>query len=286
MKSLLTLCLNLFVAGSVFDIEANSNINRTINHNNFPVLIAQIQTSVSPLIQSGKNFLSLEQYELESIMEITGDIPGRSFISDAKIKTIVEAPNKFNSQIAFVSPNGLEGKSYKIISDGDLVWIYDFATNQYSVSELRQFLQTREGLLAGTLSYFYLNTRNNIGSSKIIASFLAKLPEDRLLRYFQRYNKLNLQNSVIKNETINDKTYQVYDIDALDRGFQVKAFVNPQENSIERIHLSGTKDGLELASQERVTNLTIPESISPETFVFIPPDEAEQVEQQITIAPF
>lgn len=286
MKSLLTLCINLFVAGSVFDIEANSNINRTINHNNFPVLIAQLQTSVSPLIQSGKNFLSLEQYELESIMEITGDIPGRSFISDAKIKTIVEAPNKFNSQIVFVSPNGLEGKSYKIISDGDLVWIYDFATNQYSVSELRQFLQTREGLLAGTLSYFYLNTRNNIGSSKIIASFLAKLPEDRLLRYFQRYNKLNLQNSVIKNETIDDKTYQVYDIDSTDRGFQVKAYVNPQENSIERIHLSGTKDGLELASQERVTNLTIPESISPETFVFIPPDEAEQVEQQITIAPF
>lgn len=283
MKSLLILGVTLFSLGNLVQDKA-------IAENDYRTLLAQTnstaQTATSPLIQAGKALLSLERYELESVMKITGDIPGASFVSDAKIKTIVEAPNKFNTEITFVSPNGLEGKAYDLISDGNQVWIYNYASNHYSVSDLKSFLQTREGFLVGAVSYFYLNTRSNIGSPNIIANFLAKLPEDRLLRYFQRFSNLDLQNSVIRDETIGDKAYKAYDIDATNRGFQATAYINSQQGNLERVHLSGTKDGLQLASQEQIINQTIPDSFSEDTFVFEPPENSEQVESQITVIPF
>ena len=301
MKSLLILGFTLFSLGNVVPTKALSESKNAMPlakaaiaqnniESNIKTVLAQTtpatQTPVSPLIQAGKALLSLERYELESVMKITGDIPGTSFVSDAKIKTAVAAPNKFNSKIAFVSPNGLEGKAYDIISDGSQVWIYDYASNQYSISEYKPFLQTREGFLVGALSYFYLNTRSNIGSSNIIANFLAKLPEDRLLKYFQRFSNLDLQNSVIRDETIEGTAYKAYDIDATSRGFQATAYINPEQGNLERVHLSGTKDGLQLASQEQVINQTVPESFAEDTFTFTPPENAQQVEQQIAIAPF
>ena len=290
MKSLLLLGFAVFSLGNIVQASALSipqsaiaKLAEGIASSNSNIFA---QTATSPLIQAAKEFLSLERYELESVMEITGDIPGTSFVSDAKIKTIVEAPNKFKSQVTFVSPNGLEGKTYDIISNGSQVWIYDYSTSQYSVSDFKPFLQTREGFLIGALSYFYLNTRSNIGSSNIIANFLAKLPEQQLLQYFQRFSKLDLQSSVIRDETIAGKTYKAYDIDATTRGFKATAYIDSERGNLARVHLSGAKDGLQLASEEQVVNQTIPESIPEDTFMFNPPENAEQVEQQITIAPF
>ena len=290
MKLLLLLAFTLLSLGNVVEAKTLYSANSKTPQNGSNLILAQAnpapQTATSPLIQAGKQLLGLESYELESVMEITGDIPGTSFISDAKIKTVVEASNKFNSQITFVSPNGLEGKTYNIISDGSQVWIYDYATNQYSVNDLKPFLQTREGFLVGTLSYFYLNTRSNIGSSNIIGNFLAKLPEDRLLKYFQRFSNLDLQNLVIRDETVEGKAYKAYDINASNQGFQATAYINPVEGNLERVYLSGSKDGLQLASKEQIINQTIPESLSEEKFVFNPPNNAEQVGQQIMVAPF
>lgn len=264
-----------------------------------PVLLTQtnytqrlVQTTpaskpqTSPLVQAAGNLLRLERYQLESAMEITGDIPGTFFRSQANINTTVEAPHKINSQITFVSPNGLEGKTYQIISDGSQVWIYNLMTNQYSVSNTEQFLQTRESFLIGTLSHFYVTTRSNIGNSAIAANFLAKLPEARLIGYFQRFANINLQNTVIRDETIDGKAYKVYDLDISNRGFKTSAYINPDSTTIERVHLSGTKDGLQLAATEQILNQNLPESISAKTFSFSPPEGAEQVPEQITIEPF
>ena len=290
MKSLLILGFTLFSFSNAPQTIALLKSKSAIASSNFDTFLTQAnsasQTATSPLVRAAKEFLSLQRYELESVMEITGDIPGTSFVSDAKIQTTVEAPNKFKSQITFVSPNGLEGKAYELVSDGSQVWIYNYATNQYSVSDFKPFLQTREGFLVGTLSYFYLNTRSNIGSSKIIANFLAKLPEPQLLKYFQRFGKLDLQNSVIRDETIEGTVYKAYDIDAANKGFRAVAYIDPERENLARVHLSRTKDGLQLASKEQIINQTIPESFLKDTFIFNPPENAQQVEQQITIAPF
>ena len=289
MKSLLLLGFGLYSLGTSVRAEAILKPKLTATSSNFEILAqanSSSQTAASPLVRAAKELLSLERYELESVMQITGDIPGTSFTSDAEIKTIVEAPNKFNSQITFVSPNGLEGKAYDIVSDGSRVWIYDYATNQYSVSDLDSFLQTRESFLVGALSYFYLNTRSNIGSSSIVANFLAKLPEDRLIDYFQRFSNLNLENSAIADKTIEGRNYKVYEIDATVRGFKATAYIDSEGEYVERVNLSGTKDDLQLATKEQMLEQNIPESFSDDTFSFEPPDDAEPVEQQIIITPF
>ena len=268
-----------------------SNIAPTLlTQANYAPLIAQTtatsKAETASLVGAVSTLLRLNRYQLKSEMEITGDIPGTFFTSKAKIDTTVEAPNKINSQITFVSPNGLEGKTYQIVSDGSQVWVYNLATNQYSASELNQFLQTREGFLIGTLSHFYVTSRSNIGNSTIAANFLTKLPEDRLIRYFQRFANIDLPNTVIKDETIDGKAYKAYDLADRDRGFQTTAYINPDSTTIERVHLSGTKDGLQLASKEQILSQNIPESIPPETFSFSPLDNAEQVTEQIAIEPF
>ncbi|MGD1917731.1 MAG: hypothetical protein ACFCAD_01890 [Pleurocapsa sp.] len=43
---------------------------------------------------------------------------------------------------------------------------------------------------------------------------------------------------------------------------------------------------MQLAGKEQIINQAIPESFAEDTFVFDPPEEAEQVEQQLIIAPF
>lgn len=244
-------------------------------------------TSISsPLLQAGKQLLGLERYELESVMEVTADMPGTLLSSNVKINTTVEAPNKINSQITFVSPNGLEGKSYEIVSDGSQVWIYDWTTNQYSVSDLKQFLQTREGFLIGTLSHFYVSTRSNIGSPGILANAFSQLPEDRLIGYVQRFSNINLQDSVIRDETLEGKAYKAYALQDRSKGVQATVYVDADQQAIARVHLMGTKDGLQLTSQEQILNQNVPESIATETFSFTPADDAQQVDQQISIQPF
>ena len=114
----------------------------------------------------------------------------------------------------------------------------------------------------------------------IAANFIAKLFEDRLVGYFQRFANVELQNFVI-GETIDGTAYKVYDIDASNEGLRLTTYVNSQAANLERVHLFGTKDGLQLASREQIVERTIPESIPPKTFSFSPSDGAEQVSGQM-----
>lgn len=290
MKSL-KLCLILGCA--VFSLSslahhhlfAASSSNLLLAQTN-PAPSPSATTNSSPLLKAGRQLLSLERYQLESVMEVTADLPGAFLSSNLKINTTVEAPNKINSQMTFVSPNGLSGKTYQIVSDGSQVWIYDSSTNQYSVSNLQQFLQTREGFLIGTLSYFYVSTRSNIGNSGVVANFVSKLPEAQLIEYFQRFANINLRNAVIRDETLEGKVYKTYNLRDASKGLQATVYVDAAQESIAQVNLAGTKDGLQLASQEKIINQSVPESIPANQFSFSPADDVQQVTQQISIQPF
>ena len=286
MKLSLLLIFTILAWGNLAPLKTFARTDLTIAQSNSELSPDESPTEASPLVQAAKQFISLERYQLESVMEITGEIPGSAFTSNAQINTTVAAPNKFNSQIIFVSPNGLRGKTYQIVSDGTQVWIHNLATNRYSVSNIEEFLQTREGFLIGTLSYFYVSTRKNIGSSRILGNFLAKLPEAQLLKYFQRFTKLDLENLTIRDEEIAGTTYRAYDINGTTGDLKATAYVDARQGNLARLDLSGSKNGLKLASQETAVNLTTPESIAEETFIFSPPETAEQSSQQLDILPF
>ena len=238
----------------------------------------------APLVQAVSRLLTQQTYQIESAIELTTAISD-SPAAQAQIRTIIAAPNKVNTEITFFDGDTALEQQYQIVANGTQVWIYDLEANQYSVSEYKQFLESTTSLSVGILANFYVTTLNRVNNNKIASRAIAKLPPDRLVKYFQRYANIDLQNMVVRNEQLEGQPYAVYDIDATDRTYKVTAFVSPQSSNIERVNLIGQQNGLEILMSERVTSHTIPEAIAEDTFNFIPPNNAEQIDRPIIINP-
>lgn len=283
LKLFLSIGLSIFSMGitSTYTTVAQTNPQtpQATPDSSLPLPLIQ----ATPLVQATSTLLGRSSYYTESEIEISDRLRDTP-ISNALIKTTAAAPNKFNTEITFVGDREISDKTYQIISDGVKVWIYDVAQNQYSIVEYQQFIESQSGLAVGMLSNFYLKTLNSVNNNPVAVNTLKKLPPERSLRYFQRFANIDLQNMAIRNEQIENTAYTVYDAPASDRIFEVTAYVAPQSANIERIELSGKKDGLELTVKEKIISQTVPESIPADLFSFIPPEKA-QVTEQIAIEP-
>jgi len=288
MKSLLLTGLITIAVGSVgmttvaqTDTQTPQTPTATPNQT-LPLPLLQ----AAPLVQATSKLLGQQSYAISSEVEITSST-NANIAAKARVMTTVAAPNKVKSEIIIQSPDGSKPeREYKIIADGDRVWIYDKETDRYSIGEYKQFIQSSEGLAFGSLAHFYLRTLDTVNSNKIASRAIAKLPPDRLVKYFQRFANVDLQNMTIRNEQIGDTAYSIYDINAADRSYEVTAYVSPLSSNIERIDLIGQQDGLDLLFVEQITSQATPESIPADTFTFVPPNDAEQVESQIRISLF
>ncbi len=286
MKSLLLIGLTVLTVGNISNLTTVAQTHtETPEATPNPILSSPLMQA-APLVQATSKLLGQQRYQIESEIEITGKVPNTPLISHAQISTTVAAPNKVKAEITFVDENGLSDKQYQVISDGTQVWIYDLKQKQYSVSEYQQFIESQAGLAVGTVSNFYLKTLNSARNNKIVSRALTKLPPDRLLRYFQRFANIDLQNMIIRNEQIEGQTYAVYDLNAVDRSFKVTTYIDSQLADIERVDLSGRKDGLDLVVKEDIINQTIPATIPGDTFNFSPPKDVEQVTEQIAVELF
>jgi len=280
MKSLLSIALTTIAIGSIkvtTVAQTDTQTPQTAPNQTIPLPLLR----ATPLIQATSKLLGQQSYKIESVAELMGNISDRQLTANAEIQTLVAAPNKVNTKITFD-----RDRQYQIIADGERVWIYDVEANQYSVSQYQQFVRSDAALNLGTLANLYLRTLDKVNSNKIASRAIAKLPPDRLIGYFQRLANIDLQNMTIRNEQLEGTAYSIYDINATDNSYEVTAYVSPVTSNIDRIDLIGQKDGLDLLLVEQITNQTIPESISADTFSFIPPDDAKQVELQIEINPF
>ena len=280
MKSLLSIALTTIAIGSIKVTrvaQTDTQTPQTAPNQTIPLPLLR----ATPLIQATSKLLGQQSYKIESVAELMGNISDRQLTANAEIQTLVAAPNKVNTKITFD-----RDRQYQIIADGERVWIYDVEANQYSVSQYQQFVRSDAALNLGTLANLYLRTLDKVNSNKIASRAIAKLPPDRLIGYFQRLANIDLQNMTIRNEQLEGTAYSIYDINATDNSYEVTAYVSPVTSNIDRIDLIGQKDGLDLLLVEQITNQTIPESISADTFSFIPPDDAKQVELQIEINPF
>lgn len=286
MKPLLLIGLTIFSAGSTGLLAAIAQTNpknpATTPIPSLPVPLLQ----AAPLVQASSKLLGQQHYQIESEIELTLNLTDAPLVTYAQILTTVAAPNQVNAEISFVEESGESKQEYQVVSNGTQVWIYDLLQNQYSVSEYNQFIQSEEGLAVGTLSSFYLKSLNSVNNRPIASRTLAKLPPDQLLRYFQKFANIDLQNIAIRTEQIKAKNYTIYDIDATDRTFKGTVYVNSQSADIERVDLSGKKDGLDITIKEQVISQMIPETIQTDIFNFSPPKDAEEVAEQIAIAPF
>lgn len=286
MKSLLLTALTAILLGNLGhnQIFAQTNTPASPTPPNPTIPLPLIQAV--PLVQASSKLLGQQTYQIESEIELSAIIPDAPLVKQAYLKTTIAAPNQVNTEITFFDQEKRLDQQYQIISNGTQLWIYDVVANQYSVSEYKQFIQSSAGLTVGTLANFYLKTLNTVNSNRIASRAIAKLPPDRLVKYFQRFANIDLQNMVIRNEEIDGIPYAIYDIDAIDRSYELTTYVAPPSANIERIDLVGSQDGLNVLLVEQILSQTIPPAIPADTFTFIPPEDAEQMESQIEINPF
>ena len=290
MKSLSLLSLAILSTGSINILTTIAQTNpetppETPQTNPTPTLPLPL-LQAAPLVKATSKLLGQQRYQIESEIELTLNLPDAPLLSNAQISTTVTAPNKVQAEITLVAENGKSDQKYQVVSNGIKVWIYDQQQNQYSVSEYKQFIKSQSGLAVGILSNFYLKTLHGVNNSTIASRTMAQLPPDRLLRYFQRFTNIDLQNIVIRTEQLSAQTYNVYDINAADQSYQITTYVNPLSADIERIDLAGKKDDLEITVTEQIIKQSIPATIAVDVFNFVPPEDAEQVTEQIAIAPF
>ena len=288
MKFLLSIGLTAISVGSLNTIATVAQTTQTSPQTpqsdpNQVIPLPLLQAA--PLVQATSKLLGQQSYEIESEVEITSQTKA-DIVANAQILTAIAAPNKVNSEITFFGEDESSDRTYQIVSNGTQVWIYDLEQNQYSVSEYKPFVNSETGLAMGTLANFYLKTLDGVNSNKIASRALGKLPPDRLLKYFQKFANIDLQNMAIRNESVAGKAYAVYDIDAADRTYQSTVYVTPQGADIERVSISGKKADLDVVVTEQIISQAIPESLAPDIFNFIPPDDAQQVEIQIKLSPF
>ena len=243
-------------------------------------------SEIAPLFKAAAKLLSEDRYQIESEMILTGDAPGIQFTSNVRIKTITEAPNKFNSEITFFSPNGLSGKQFKIISDGQQVWIYDLSTNQYSVSGYQEFIESNDGFFLGVVSFFYLSLQSDSENANVYARFLSSLSEEELIKFLETEFKIDYENVSMKEETLNNIPYKVYQIKDRESGFVFDFSLNSLLNEVEIVSISGKQSGLDITMKEQVNSKISPLSLSRETFSFLPSVGSKKVEQTLEIKPF
>lgn len=287
MKFLFLICLTIISLGNIGPLT--STAQGTLEDSEPPATntpkpaIPAPLLQAAPLVQATSKLLSQQIYQIESEIELTAGEIEEPLMANAHLITTIVAPDKVKTEITFFDPEKTLDRQYQVIANGTQVWIYDVENNQYSVNEYGQFISSQTGLAVGTLANFYLKTLNTINNNRIASRAIGKLPPDRLFRYFQSYANLDLQNIVIRNEQIGQEVYAVYDLDALDKSYQLTTYIAPQSSDIKQIYLQGKKDDLDITLIEQIISQTALELMPVEAFNFIPPDDAEQVESQIAI---
>lgn len=294
MKSLFLVGLVIFAFGSTGTITsvAQTTSDTSESENPEPPVappspaIPAPLLQAAPLVQASSKLLGQQIYQIESKIKLTTNEAEELATVNAHLVTTIAAPDKVKADLTFLNPEKSLERQYQIITNGTQVWIYDVQAHKYSVSEYPQFITSSAGISVGTLANFYLKTLHTINSNRIASRAISKLPPERLLGYFQAYANIDLQNMTTRNEQLGNQTYAIYDLNAMDRSYQATIYVQPQSSNIEQVNLKGQKDNSVITIIEQIISQTPVEPVPFESFNFVPPDDAEEVELQIEIYPF
>ena len=253
-----------------------------------PIFLTQRETesrNLAPLLKATANIIASDRHSIESTMQISGETPGMEMRSNAKIKTVVESPSRFSSQITFVSPKGLEGKKYEVVSDGSRVLIHDLTNRLYSVISYEEFMASSDDFLLGMVASLYLSIRRRENASTE-AEYLRNLSESEAESLLKESFDLDTDEVETRIETIDEINYQAYKIADSKSGYTFDVLLEPDTEAIHSLTVYGKSRGLNIILQEEYEFLTQPKNIRETTFRFLPPINSTEARQTVEIEPF
>lgn len=235
-------------------------------------------------IRAMRNLIVSDIHVLDNSFSLSANTPGMRYEIDARIQTIIERPNRFQSTIQFMSPEEIDGPQYLITSNGQQVWIYDPSLNVYSVMTYDEFMNDySDGIFVGIFINFLLSFLEESEELK----YLAEISEEELFQNEDLINQiitsLELENSRLGVEMINGIEYVTFTI--TDPDFTTIFYINPTTSQIEDIRLMGYFEGVSILVGEYIRYSEAPNTIPQNYFNFRPPANAQLLDTPILLTP-
>lgn len=234
------------------------------------------------LVKAIRQFLVNNPYEMESQLNITGEVNGAKITFFVQIDTINQAPNKFSSHIKFTNAQGIVGKEYRVISNGRKVWIYNISEEIYSVTDYESFQDSQDSFLIGMLSSLFLEIWQDTEDLETIIN----ISEEELLETLKSELDFDPTEVNFKSTNLEGKPYAAYTYKDKEEGFIITAFIDPSTKEIEHLHINGSEDEWSFLLKEEVIKKNTLQSIPLSTFEFLIPINARESSEPISIEPY
>jgi outer membrane lipoprotein-sorting protein len=223
-------------------------------------------------------FWQTDRVETKSQMTIDVAADGTNIKMYAQIETIAQTGNKFVTKLTFTSPGESRKSTYKIISNGQKVWIYRLDRRQYMETTFAKFNAGSDSFWIGTSAFLFTSLSeterremvNTLGGDRNIIATLLKGQTGDLQGRKQQLDGEELYNYSYENKS---------------ESWTFNGLVQPQTGALKQIEIAGKTQGMNFSIADKIISRNTQPSISSKTFRFSPPKGVKKV-KSLEIDPF
>ncbi len=223
-------------------------------------------------------FWQTDRAETESQMTISVAEKGIDLKIYARVKTIVQTGDKFQTQLEFALPGSKTKVAYTIISDGRKVWTYRPDLRQYSETTPSKFKNGSNSMWIGVSSFFFISL-NETQRQEMISS----LGTDRDL--IKAMPPANLKDLIGMSREVDGQKLYTYAYEINADKIKFVFFVDPTSTATKKIEFNADAQGVNVNFDEKILNRNNQVKIDPQIFKFSPPKGTKKV-RNLKIEPF
>lgn len=232
-----------------------------------------LKTAMAPLAGNGL-------LEVMSSFKVTAKQKGLTLTYRENLHILARRPNSFRAELSAIDQDGITQPKALVVSDGKRVWTYRPGQRAYSVMTRSAFEATgddvvAEGLAAGT---FFIGDGHDAAKG---FGNLSKEDSGAMLEGMAQGGMIVASEA----QSLNGVDYTVYHLRLPKDKLAYLLYMNPQTNTLKRVDLAGTFDGMQIAFEETLTSITVPASAPPNTFTWTPPPGVKKL-SKLEVSPF
>ncbi|MBW4444482.1 MAG: hypothetical protein KME10_25395 [Plectolyngbya sp. WJT66-NPBG17] len=233
------------------------------------------RSDLTLLFKAAEKALNVSAFQTESVTEIDGKGSGIAAKIQFQTKTIVQAPNRFRSEVRLGNETT---PKFTIVSDGRTVSIHRADLKQFTTMSYAEFGKRDDNFIVGMSSILYMMMASNMKDVNAVGGFGSEALQQKLGAMIPAEVRG-------KTERTNSGEWVVYSYPDRQRGFTYGMAINPVDALIKQIRLNGNASGLDLVMTETIQRRTVNPTISANAFQFILPKDVKRV-KSISLSPF
>ena len=229
-------------------------------------------------------------HQVQSELILRGGNEAVNLSVKMQLETIIGQENQFHSTLTYTNVSRTSPKKYRVVSDGEKVWTYDIANNQYSVMPYEQFSQTsKDRIFIGLYTTFMMSMLESFRSDQAFSEnrelWSQLMTNEAFIEEFE--SQLMKENFRFGVENYQGKDYSTVSISVPKDEADIKMRIDPTTAQIQDISLRGKTEEFNFAFEESVQSQ--PDFLNVDgskLFTFAPPEGAKLLEEPISLQPF